>query len=282
MPDETIRDVKSFWESNPLFSGESSFPPGSKGYFEEHRSLVIECFLGEIDRRVFPEEPNNDKVLDLGCGPGVWTIELSRSGARHITAADLTETALHLTRRRAEVYGVEVETSQQNAEDMTFPDESFSHVNCQGVIHHTPNTEACVREMARVLRPDGTAFISVYYLNICLRHWPWLRHLGRIFSMLGGGMKGRGREGIFGIRDPEEIVRLYDGDRNPIGRAYSRQEFINMLSPYFRVEELFLHYFPVRALPFRIPRWLHRTLDRRTGFMICAKCRKPAPSAKNS
>jgi len=71
-----------------------------------------------------------------------------------------------------------------------------------------------------------------------------------------------------------EIVRLYDGVKNPIGKAYSKNEFYAMLSPYFEVIEIFLHFFPARALPFKLSRGLHRFLDRHFGFMIFANLQK--------
>jgi hypothetical protein len=48
-----------------------------------------------------------------------------------------------------------------------------------------------------------------------------------------------------------------------------------MLHVHFEVEETFLHFFPARSLPFRLPRFLHRWLDRHTGFLIFARLRKP-------
>jgi len=277
MQNRTIDDVQSFWETNPLFTGESDFPSGSKEFYEEHRLIYEQdCFAGRIDPRVFPDDQNKDKVLDLGCGPGFWVIEFSINGVKSITAADLTQSAISLTQKRADIYEVDIETSIQNAESMSFEDGSFSHVNCQGVIHHTPNTEKCVSEIARVLQPNGTALISVYFKNCFLRSWPILRYLGRVFSIFGAGMKGRGRESIYATNDVEEIVRLYDGAENPVGKAYSKSEFLQMLSQHFEIENVFLHFFPARSLPFRIPRWLHRFLDRRLGFLIFAKCRKNA------
>ncbi len=80
MSKKTIEDVKDFWESNPLFSGESDFTPGSKEYFLQHRQVYLEdCFAGQMDNRVFPDGSNQLRVLDLGCGPGFWTIELITS-----------------------------------------------------------------------------------------------------------------------------------------------------------------------------------------------------------
>lgn len=214
-------------------------------------------------------------MLDLGCGIGFWVCEFAMRGLQNLVAADLTEQALAITAKRLQAYGFKAELGRQNAEAMTFENEAFDHVNCQGVIHHTPDTEATVAEISRVLKPGGTASISVYYRNPILRLWPFLRWLGWPLAKFGGGLKGRGREGIFLKRDVDEIVRLYDGAGNPIGKSYTREQFLTMLGRYFEVQESYLPFFPARALPFRIPVGLHRWLDRNIGFMIYATVRKP-------
>jgi len=196
-------------------------------------------------------------------------------GLGNLVAADFTDQALATTTKRLEAYGLKAELSRQNAESMTFPDYMFDHVNCQGVIHHTPDTEAAIAEIARVLKPGGTASISVYFRNPILRLWPYLRWIGWPLAKLGAGLKGRGRERIFLEGNVDEIVRLYDAAENPIGKSYSRDQFISMLGRHFEVQETFLHFFPARALPFRLPPRLHRWLDRRLGFMIYATVRKP-------
>ena len=274
-----LEEVRAFWESNPLWTGESAFEPGSIPFFEEHRSVYLaDCFAGAFDLRFLPPpRPNGQdmRVLDLGCGIGFWVSEFAMRGLGNLFAADLTEQALAITARRLEAYGLKAELSRQNAEAMTFPERTFDHVNCQGVIHHTPDTEATVAEIARVLKPGGTASISVYYRNPILRLWPYLRWIGWPLAKLGAGLRGRGREGIFLEGNVDEIVRLYDGAENPIGKSYTRDQFVAMLGRHFEVQETYLHFFPARALPFRIPAGLHRMLDRRLGFMIYATVRKP-------
>lgn len=274
-----LDEVRTFWENNPLWTGESSFELGSIPFFEEHRAVYLAgCFAGEFDLRFLPLPRRNGqdmRVLDLGCGIGFWVSEFAMRGLSNLVAADLTEQALAITAKRLEAYGVKAELSRQNAEAMTFATNEFDHVNCQGVIHHTPDTEATVAEIARVLKPGGTASISVYYRNPILRLWPVLRWLGWPLAKLGGGLKGRGREGIFLKSDVDEIVRLYDGADNPIGKSYTRDQFVVMLGRHFDVQESYLHFFPARALPFRIPARLHRLLDRNFGFMIYATVSKP-------
>lgn len=266
-----IDDVITFWEKNPLWVGESGFDPGTKEFFEEQRCVIIQDgFAGRLDERLFPSDAHKRKVLDLGCGPGFWAVELAQRGCKELIVADITRRAIELAAQRCTIYNAQAVFCLQNAEELTFESGTFSHVNCQGVIHHTPNTEACISEIARVLEPGGTASISVYHRGPLHKIWPLLRHLGSLLTRAGGGLRGRGRENIFLQSDVDEIVRLYDGIDNPIGKSFSRARFCEMLGPYFEIEKTFLHFFPARALPFSLPGWAHRFIDARLGFLIYA------------
>ena len=269
-----LNHVASFWENNPLWTGESIYEVGTIEFFQEHSSVYMsDCFAGTFDLRFLPPPRmagQRMKVLDLGCGIGFWVTEFALRGFCNLYAADLTQSALDITKKRLDVYAAHAELSRQNAEQLTFGDETFDHINCQGVIHHTPNTERTISEMARVLKSGGTASVSVYYRNGILNAWPYLRWLGWLLTKLGGGLRGRGRESIFLENDVDQIVRLYDGSENPIGKCYTKKQFLEMLLPYFIVEETYLHFFPVRSLPFRVPGALHRWLDKKMGFMIYA------------
>lgn len=273
-----LKEVKDFWEENPLWSGESNFEPGSLKFFEEHRSVVInDCFAGKLDECCLPNQSKQNqenKILDLGCGIGFWVTEFAMLGYKNLHAVDLTDVAIEITKKRLEAYNCKANLKVQNAENLDFKNETFNHVNCQGVIHHTPNTEKCISEIARVLKTNGTANISVYYRNYILRFWKILRYLALPLSLLGGGLKGRGRRAIFLEKDVDQIVKLYDGKNNPIGKSYSKNDFIKMLEPYFIVEKTFLHFFPARSLPFKIPVFIHKWLDKNLGFMIYAKLKK--------
>lgn len=272
---QTLEQVREFWETNPLWTGEANYEPGSKEFFEEQLRVVVEDgYVGQLDEREFPESINNKIVLDLGCGPGLRVIELARRGCKNIFAADLTKNALTLSQKRCQIYGVKAKLSQQNAESLAFNDKTFSFVTCQGVIHHTPNTEACLREIARVLNDQGTASISVYYRNIFLRMWSYLAWPRKFLARLGAGLLGRGREHIYAIDDIDEVVRYFDGKDNPIGKSYTRQQFIQLLEPHFEIQETYLHFFPARTLPFKLPKFIHKRLDHNAGFMIHAKVKK--------
>jgi len=277
LKDVSIREVEKFWDENPLFSGESNFDPGTLEFFNDHERVYIEdVFAGHFNKEEYiPKQAAGNRVLDLGCGIGFWSATILESyPAVDLYVADLTRTALDMTKKRLNIMGFDASFSKQNAESMSYDDAFFDHVNCQGVIHHTPNTQACVAEIARVLKSGGTASISVYYRNIFLRNWRFLTPIGKLLNRFGGGLKGRGRQNIFAQTDVDEITKLYDGDKNPLGKSYNKEMILEMVKPYFHVNDVFLNFFPARSLPFKIPHSLHRFLSRKQGFMIHLSLKK--------
>lgn len=275
---KNIDDVKKFWNNNPLWTGESKFESGTVEFFEEHRKVYInDCFGGTFDIRFLPPPRlggQKIKILDLGCGIGFWSTEFGMRGYCNITSADLTKNAILITEKRLKIYDLKANLFIENAESMNFKDNFFDHINCQGVIHHTPNTKKSIEEIARVLKKDGTASISVYYKNFALRLWPILKFFVYPLALIGGGLKGRGRENIFKLSKIDDIVKLYDGDENPIGKSYSKREIINLLKLDFDVNEVYYHFFPARSLPFKIPKKIHKWLDSNFPFMIYLNLKK--------
>lgn len=59
------------------------------------------------------------RILDMGCGVGFRTVEFGMRGLGNLEAADLTQKALEITKRRLEAYGAEAILAQQNIEELT-------------------------------------------------------------------------------------------------------------------------------------------------------------------
>lgn len=110
--------------------------------------------------------PPSSRVLDLGGGPGRYAIALARCGHR-VVLADLSRTQLDLARRKvaeAEVSDLVESYDEVNATDLgTYGDGSFDAVVAFGPFYHlTSDVERrqTVREVHRVLRPRGRAFVA--------------------------------------------------------------------------------------------------------------------------
>lgn len=108
-----------------------------------------------------------DHVLDVGCGPGRFTLELARLGAR-VAAADVSPGQLELHRQYTESVDAAVEDRVvADIVDLSqFSEASFDAVVCFGgplsyVLDEAPRA---VAELARVTRPGGHVLVSVMCL----------------------------------------------------------------------------------------------------------------------
>ncbi|HHS50205.1 MAG TPA: class I SAM-dependent methyltransferase [candidate division Zixibacteria bacterium] len=95
------------------------------------------------------------RVLDVGCGYGYASARLALCGAE-VTAIDVSPKMCELTRRSAELNGVDVDVLCASASDTGLQDESFDLVVGQVSLHHL-TLETAGPELARVLRPGGRA-----------------------------------------------------------------------------------------------------------------------------
>ncbi len=77
------------------------------------------------------------RILDIGCGPGVQTLELARLTGGTIVALDLMPRMIERMREGAERQGLadRIETVQMDMNEMDFPEESFDLVWSEGAIY---------------------------------------------------------------------------------------------------------------------------------------------------
>jgi len=105
------------------------------------------------------------KVLDVACGIGIPSLIVAEKVAPHglVVGIDLAPGMIEKARSRAGEKGLKnIEFREADAENLPFEDGSFDVVLCHlGLIHFTDRMKA-LKEMGRVLRPDGDLAISVW------------------------------------------------------------------------------------------------------------------------
>lgn len=101
----------------------------------------------------------NKKVLDLGCGSGRYSYALKKLGAKEVTGVDIdTDFA-----KNAGIEGINF--IEGSVDKIPFEDNSFDFVFCNGVLHHTNHIKEGIKEISRVLKKNGYAWIYVYGTN---------------------------------------------------------------------------------------------------------------------
>lgn len=97
-------------------------------------------------------------VLDLGCGTGFHLPRWARGGARTVVGVEPhPDLARHAARRTRRIGAVTVTTG--TAQALPLPDSSVDVVHVRWAYFFGPGSEPGLRELTRVLRPGGTAFV---------------------------------------------------------------------------------------------------------------------------
>jgi SAM-dependent methyltransferase len=124
-------------------------------YLEKAARLVAEAKRGSYERMTL--RPGM-AVLDVGCGPGIDTVELARLVGGGATVGIDRDPEMV---RRADVRAVEagmaawVEHHQGDAAALPFANDSFDAVRCERLLQHVADPANVLAEMVRVARPGG-------------------------------------------------------------------------------------------------------------------------------
>jgi 2-polyprenyl-3-methyl-5-hydroxy-6-metoxy-1,4-benzoquinol methylase len=123
------------------------------GAYNAHydRPAVLEV-LGDVTGR---------RVLDIGCGSGLYSEELARRGA-HVEAFDSSaELVRHARQRVGTAADIRVHDAQRPFAWLA--DASFDLAVMALVLHHLDDPVAALRETHRVLRPGGRLVVSTVH-----------------------------------------------------------------------------------------------------------------------
>jgi SAM-dependent methyltransferase len=117
-----------------------------------------------------------DRVLEVGAGPGRFTIELARLGAQ-VTVSDLSPRQLELNRERVAAEGLEEHVFEREIADVLdltrWDDASFDATVCFGgpLSYVVDRADDGIAELVRVTRPGGHVLVSVMSLAGTVLHY---------------------------------------------------------------------------------------------------------------
>lgn len=141
-------------------------------YRELNADAYRSCFaysrrrLGVLLESCLPEQGKGLRLLDVGCGTGHHMASLRERG---FEVAGVDGSAGMLDQARANNPGAEIR--QADVEAIPFGDATFDFVLCVEVLRYLPDSEPCVREISRVLKPGGVCLATAAPLLNLNGYW---------------------------------------------------------------------------------------------------------------
>lgn len=203
-------NVRDFWNTDPCgtryLEGKEDFEAHARARYS------LEPFI--FDFAQF-DRARGLRILEVGVGMGADYLEWLKAGAR-ATGVDLSAASIERTRQRCQQAGYQPDLRVADAEQLPFPDNAFDVVYSYGVMHHSPNTEQCVGEAWRVLKPGASARIMIYHHSSITGAMLWLRY---------GFLRGKSlRQSVF------------DHLESPGTKSYTRAEALALFSSFTKVQ----------------------------------------------
>ena len=171
--------------------------------------------------KILFKDMKNKVALDWCCGNGEIGLAMAQAGAKKVCGVDLSDVSIDNATKLAKENNVGEKCNylQMDAENMTYPDNTFDVVHEYGALHHV-DLEVSLKEVSRVLKSQGS-----FICTEALRHNP-LIHAYRKRSMH--------------LRTEWEVDHILGAQDILKGKKY----FYNVKIKYF-------HLFALAAIPFR-------------------------------
>jgi ubiquinone/menaquinone biosynthesis C-methylase UbiE len=122
---------------------------------------IARLWAADLVERAVPKP--GERVLDVACGTGIVArLAAAAMGADHVAGLDINKGMLAVARSRSAGSGLTIEWHEASALDLPFQDSSFDLILCQLGLQFFPDQPRALREMIRVLVPDGRLAFSVF------------------------------------------------------------------------------------------------------------------------
>ena len=147
-----LEEIQGYW--NHRYTGYS------KVNQKELEGIQRERWKKQFER-LLPANKNL-KVLDIGTGPGFFTIILEELGYTNITGIDVSEKMLEVAKENIQKYGKKnssIQLIQMDAQKLAFKPESFDIIVSRNLTWNLEKPQQAYSEWLRVLKPNGALFI---------------------------------------------------------------------------------------------------------------------------
>jgi len=125
--------------------------------FHHHSNFFVRFIEGMRVKAIFKVIgiKREDCIIEIGCGAGNV---IDKASAYKLIGVDISSSVLRRARQRL---NEKVHLFQADAQNLPCKDQAFTKIICSEVLEHLIDPPAALREMARIVKPQGAVVISV-------------------------------------------------------------------------------------------------------------------------
>lgn len=134
-----------------------------------------------------------EKLLDVACGTGDFSVAAAESGIPYITGVDISEKMIEVGQEKIKSKNLADKITLQygDSEQLDFSDKIFDAVTVAFGVRNFENLEVGLKEMCRVLKDDGKIVILEFSIP---EYFPvkqlYLFYFNKILPTIGGLISG--------------------------------------------------------------------------------------------
>ncbi len=157
---QTVRSFSQKWSKHKYYR-EHTEEFYTDWYLQRYGFLDIDGLRRFLDGMEF--------VLDAGTGAGRDAVTFAEHSTATVFGVDTSREALQVARRQVDNPRVALVQADLNC--LPFPDGFFDFINCDQVIHHTPEPRTAFENLRRKLKPGGQICCYVYKKKAVVREF---------------------------------------------------------------------------------------------------------------
>lgn len=140
--------AKDWWESDGPMKPLHQLNPIRLQYIDHHAALA------------------NKTVLDIGCGGGLLTEAMARSGAK-VTGIDLSESLIKVAQQHAASQSLDIHYQFVSSNELARQNpQPFEIITCMELLEHVPNPNQIIQDCANLVKPGGLVFFATINRNL--------------------------------------------------------------------------------------------------------------------
>jgi len=204
------------WDSTPVFLGDGVSRTDRLKLLFYPKKFLLYRYIERHVRSLRHDITEPLTIVDVGCGTGASVVDLKKLFGREVDVigVDVVKMQIELAEQKLRESAVHAEVQLYDGEHLPFENRSVDVIYSSDVLGHVKDVRAWLREIHRVLKPDG---VIAMFVESKLGKHAWIRN----YMMNRGLNVDPHAEFHISLYSKETIVELFEQSKLRIGKMYS-------------------------------------------------------------